>query len=282
MLDRPALSAYSFLTFDAAATYIRRPTVEDQEQGDDDLLVFGLNAVTGLFRQVTGRRLAARTYRAPVAVNITTQSQQAAVTGAGFSALKTLDDATHVGLPAGTRIRSIESDTQMTLAFAHPANGPITAGALAGVAFGSRPLRLDGDLERVIYIPETPVQELYAVYAIDSQGARVALDLAGHSLDRDTGRLVLRQDVFWRGSLTIEIECKAGYLKPAPGVLGDEEWGDLEQLFGRALQVMFQDWKRSVGRAGSGEFMGMKQKIDNFKLPEDIAEGLDRYRARAH
>lgn len=268
----PVLNPYSLASLERARQYLKRPdsVVSDTEE---EVIILGLNAIPGLFEGEVGRKLACRTYRNAVTISCTATVNTTTLTAAsGLLALKTLDDAVGVNLAIGSRVASITSDTALGLTKQAGASGA------ASVTFGSEPLVVDGTGTQEVYLPARPVVEVYRVKSVDGLGVKTALDLTSSRLDKKTGRLVLMSDVFPRGSLNIEIEAKAGYREPTTTDRGDwEGWSRLEGLCLRAVAVMFQDFDTMAGRTGELSLATATMKIMDFKLPEDIREGLRQF-----
>lgn len=264
-MSRPTLSPYTFSTIERTRQYLKRPG-SVLEDNDADVIVEALNHVGGLFDGETGRKLACRTYRNASVISCTSTIDTKNLTAAsGLLALKTLDDAYGANLTMGSRIDSITSDTALVLTKNATASGAMS------VTFGSEPLVINGTGSAQIYIPVRPVVEVYTIKWVDSMGTKTDYDLTGARLDRETGLYVLMSDAFPRGTLNIEIECKAGYREPTATDRGDwSTWAQLEGLCHRAVQVMFQDFAQAAGRTGEINLATASMKIMDFKLPDDI------------
>lgn len=235
------------------------------EDGIEQPIVAALNGATGKIERRVNRGMRVRTYRNQVTISCdTTVDDQTLTAASGLLALKVDDDASGSSLALGSRIASITSDAALEL------TRKATSGDAMTVTFGSAPIILDGDATDYIYIPERPVVEVYSAKWVAFDGTKTALDTTGARLDKHTGRYKLNADIFPRGKQNIEIECKAGV---TPGVDWDL-WNHLEAVCLRLVQVMFQDYIKQVGRAGDINIVQFTQHILDFKLPEDIAEGL--------
>lgn len=275
MSDRPLLTPNVLVGGDdpvsRARDYLKRLVVGSEDQAAD-FTVLAMNAATGRMERATNRRLRSRTYRGTSTISCTSTVDSETLTGAGFLALETQDDAIGANLEAGSRIDAIASDGSLTLSKKARASGA------ADVTFGSAPLVLNGTGTVVVQIPEYPVTEVYSVKEVADDGTKTALDLTGARLERETGKYVLMNVVAIKGTLNIEVECKAGYTQPAPTVIGDwEDWNDLEQICLRLTQVMFQDYAQAVGRSGDTSIVQFTQHIVSFEMPADIAEALKKY-----
>ena len=273
MSDRPLLSPNVLVGGDdpvgRAIAYLDR--ADGSEDNIADMIVIALNGATGRMERLTKRKLKARTYRSTTAISATSTIDTEGLTGAGFLALKTLDDALGVNLEAGSRIDAIAGDGSLTLTKKARASGAAT------VTFGSEPLKTNGDGKNVIWIPEYPVVEVYEVNHLDDVGVETALSLTNARLE-STGRLQLADDFAPKGDQNILIECKAGYLPPSATVPGDwEEWNDLEQICLRLTQIMFQDFAQHVGRSGDISIVQFTQHVVGFELPADITQALEKY-----
>lgn len=275
MSDRPLLSPNALVGGDdpvgRAMDYVKR-LVGGSEDGVGDYIVLAINGATGRMERLTNRRLKSRTYRNTASISCGATLDSETLTGSGFLDLKVGDDAVGANLEAGSRIDSIESAGSLTLTKKARATGT------AAVTFGSAPITVNGEGSSSIRIPEYPVSEVYSVKEVDSTGTRTALDLAGARLDKLTGKLLLMTGVTTKGSINLEIECKAGYVQPTATALGDwEEWNDLEQLCLRITQIMFQDYAQAVGRTGDKNIVQFTQHIVGFEMPADIADALRKY-----
>jgi hypothetical protein len=269
----PYLSPYALTSLETALTYTKRDA--GREPQAPDLLTLFINGVTGKMEDHTGRNLRARTYRSPVTIAgcvVTNDSRN--LTGAGFLALKKLDDALATTLAMGTRVESIENDAALTLN--RKATG--TTGAVA-VTFGSEPLLVDGSGESVIYLPNRPIVEIYSIGSLDADGAVSALNITGARLDKATGRYELTNDRFPKGWRNIQVEYKAGVVIPSATERGHwREWEALQALCLRGVQVAWQDYMGQAGRSGDVDLVKASQHIVGFELPADIRDGLNQYR----
>lgn len=264
-----ALSPYALTSFDRARQYLKRPDAVSNDT-EDAVITLALNAIPGMFEGEVGRKLACRVYRNAVTISCTaTVNTTTLAAASGLLALKTLDDAVGSTLAVGSRVASITSDAELEL------SKPAASSGAASITFGSEPLVLDGTGTGEIYLTARPVVEVYSAKWVDSLGVKNALDLTLARLDKATGRYVLQSDVFPKGSLNIEVEAKAGYREPSATDRGDwEAWTRLEGLCLRTLQVMFQDFDTMAGRTGEISLATASMKVLDFKLPEDIREGL--------
>lgn len=251
-----------------AKAYLARVDGSEDAHIAEDMTVLALNGATARIERITGRRLRARTYRTAATIaSVTTTANSRTATGAGFNALKVDDDAVGANLSEGTRIASIESDTSLTLT-----RGAATSGA-ASVTFGSDPLVISGDGTAWLQIPQFPVIELYSVKSIDLSGVKTAIDLATARLVKSTGRVFLPNASFPSGEENIEVECRAGY-RPGSEI---DEFNDLEQACLRLCQVMWQDYRKSVGRTGDINVVQFAQHIQSFEMPADVGQALRNY-----
>ena len=231
--------------------------------------------MTGRFETLTRRKLLVRTYRDPVQISCTTSENDETVTGSGLDALKRYDDVSGAGLALGTRVESITNAGSIELSKKAKAAGTSVR------TFGSAPLQVDGTGTCELYAPERPLHEVYAIKRLDSFGFVTALDLTDMRIDAETGLIVLPGDYFPKGSLNIELHCCAGY-RPPSEVAGDsgdwEQFQDLEMLALRAIQVGFQDFMQQAGRSGDITVLQATQRIQSFRLPDDIRQGLASFR----
>lgn len=237
-----------------------------------DALVIALNGATGRMERLTKRKLRERNYRATTAIACDPTADSLTLTGTGFGALETDDDALGASLEYGSRVKSIEGATSLTLTRKARSSDNVT------VTFGSERLVQDGDGKNVLWIPEYPVSEVYGVSYLDSIGVETALALTYARTEKVTGRLDLIDEVAPRGNQNILIACKAGYRPPSATSLGDsEEWNDLEQICLRLVQIMFQDYAQHIGRSGDISIVQFTQHIISFEIPVDIAQALEKY-----
>lgn len=270
------VSPNALTTLERAKSMLRRD--ESVEDFFPVWLPVLINSATARLERLTGRRLAARTWRTPVTISCGHTADDATITGAGFTALKALDDAIGGNLPGGSRVFSITSGTALELTKKAKTTGT------ANITFGSAPMTLSGDGTTTIRVPEAPLLAVYGASSLDDGGVATALDLTGARIvaEGSPGYGVLHLmsgDTFPKGMQNIVLELKAGYAPPSESELGDwESWHDLEQQCLRLIQVSFQDYSKMVGRTGDLNLVMAAQHITSFKLPDDIREGLAPYR----
>jgi len=236
--------------------------------------------VTGQFEAYCGRRLAARTYRNPVTLaGLSHTVNSPTVTGAGFNAMKRLDDLAGANLQLGTRLKKITSDTSLDL------TKPAKTTGSASITFGSKPITIDGSGLQELRIPQSPLHAVYSANYLDQSGNKTALDLTAARIQEQAGpgyaRVLLMNDVVPKGSRNVEVECFAGYRTPTGDAsdMGDwEAWAELELLCWRMLQVNFQDYAQAAGRTGDLSLVEAAQHVGSFELPKDIRQGLAPFR----
>lgn len=277
----PEVTPNSFATVDEAMAYIGRA-----KGGEEDAEFFArvcLNAVADRFELETGRRLCGRVYRTASALTGSMTAGTAIVTGlSSTSGLYEFDAATHASLPAGARIQSVDSATQVTLTkecTAAISSGSITFGSEALVANGRNEFTTEGYWK--LQCPEHPIHALYSVKSRDSSGALTSVTTTGYRLDTGTGLIILPQASALYGEQNIEIECLAGYLPPAAGSRrGFDGWHALKQLTLRAVEVLFQDWQQHHGRSGDLSVVNVTSRVYSFDWPDDIKRGLSGFGRR--
>ena len=270
------LTPYALSSIERATAMLKRDQSAEDYFGD--WLPLLLNAATARLESILNRKLAARTYRNSVTISCGSTLNDETLTGAGFLALKALDNAVGVKLAGGSRVLSITSDTALELT-----RKTTVATGTANVTFGSRPITVSGRGSSAIWIPEAPVHEVYSAKVIESDGTKTALDLDAARIVPESspgyGKLILMSDEFPEGDRNIEIECLAGYRAPSTTEVGDwEPWNDLEQACLRLCQVWFQDFANAVGRGGQIDLNVMRQTSSSLAMPRDIKEALAPYR----
>lgn len=266
------LSPNALSTLDRAVHYIGRD--KGAEQDAEEWAAILLNASSGRIQRYCGRELACRTHRTSSTISCTSTVDDQTLTGAGFLALKAVDDAMGVNLAFGSRIQSITSDAALELTRKAKVTGS------ASVTFGSAPLTLSGSGTDTLRIPQSPLVEVYSAKWLDPAGLKTAIDLTAHRIVRETtpgeSQLILMSgDTFPWGRQNIELELKVGLRAPSATDLGDlDDWNDLELACLRLIEIGWQDFKSHAGRSGDLSLVQAAQHITSFKLPDDISQAL--------
>jgi len=267
------LSPYALGTLDDLLRHLK---VTGGAQSDDrDRAVESGNRAVGWMERHTTRALRVRTHRNTVTIS-GTWTTTAVVTGTGFTAaVKAHDDILGVGLEIGSRVLSVDSNTQITLD-----RLPTAAGTGVTLTVGSRPLTVDGRETSDLWIPEYPVSEVYGTKWRDTAGTLTALDLTGASLERETGHYLIPNDVAPKGEHNIEIECLAGYTPPSATTRGDwSDWENLKGLWLRISEVFYQEKKSPPGRRIS-QNLGQSSWSTDPRMPDDVMSDIEYYARR--
>ena len=253
-------------TMEEAEAFLQRTdATPDREQ-----IVSALNAAASWMEGHTRRRLVSRTWRDPVVIEgVDATANEALITGMPATDPVELGDPVFGSLlAAGSQVRGI-GPTFVSLNTAAIETGTFT------VTFGSAPLVLDGNGKRAIYLPERPVDEVFAARAIASDGTETDIDVTGCRLDQETGLLMLTSgDFFPRGDANIEVECRAGYQAPSSTAAGHPEWPQLQWVCHRLAQCFFQDWKNALGRVADKSLGNATFRFVDFDPPKDITNAL--------
>jgi len=289
MQTQPTLHPFALTSLEAALAYLRRDGAvasDDQEQ-----VTWAVNEATARIMAWCGRQaLRVRTFRNPVTLaSLTTTINDETVTGIGFTAsVKQYDEVVGTQVAPGTRVASVTSNTSLEL----DRKAILTSAGGASLAFGSEVLLLNGDdaensdrqdgsglfgYGNAIYAGEHPLNAVYSLkYVSDlATGALTALDTTAAVIVRETGYIILRNDSFPRGRGTVQLECSVGYIPPSSTARGDwMEWPILEHACKRVVQVMFQQYKHAMGAKTRIEAPGGTFEVQDFKMPEDVAEAL--------
>lgn len=292
-----AISPNAFVTeAEVEAFLVRTATLGTPAQ---DVFARAINWATAQMESGTRRKLHHRNYTVPRTITCTTAEAGAQVTSAaaflnGTRSLYVDDDiiATSLGdVPEGARIASIESASSlyMTLATAAGAGG---AGKV--LTFGSRRMLIPiedafdqvgggwgGAGLRQVYLPERPLNDLWALYWIDANGTRTALDLTNAIIDYDMALIRLTNDSIPAGALAIEAECNCGYWPPTSIRRGHtEEWNDAvlcSYAYVGIYWQLYQVFSGRFGDIGAGQFTA---SVSSKDLPVDITSYLERYKRR--
>lgn len=266
------LSPYAPTTREAALLFMQRAV--NAKDGDEDQVIAAVNAAVAWMESRTGRKLMARIYRNPVTLTgLTIAANGTDVTGTGFTAgVKVDDDLVGTGVAIGARVTAVTSNSAITIT-----PGSAAASGLA-LTFGSSPLQIDGDGDELFQVPQYPVNAFYGMVSIDFPSTKTAFDLTNLRFNRETGRARLPGIVLPDGDMNIEIECHAGYRAPSATSLGDwAEYQDLRRLCHRMAQCYFQDWANASGRMVSKSLGPGATQLPDFKPPDDVLDGIQRY-----
>lgn len=276
-----ALAPYGFLSEDQILSALRRPGASSADE-EVPAIERAVNRALSEMETYTGRRLACRTYRDAVAITgCTLTANSTAVTGSGFTAgAKAGDAVLGSHLQPGTTVASVTSNTALVLSV------PAAAASSGGgdtLTFGSERLQIDGSANErhEIWIPETPVQEVYSAAWLDQNGGETGFTITGARLEKSIGRYILPNDWVPPDAQAILIACRAGYVQPTATERGNpSEWTALAGIQIRLAQVFFDDERRNPGRALSRQLVSVGSTIPGFLLPDDIKQSLAPFRVR--
>ena len=258
-----AYSPHSFISPERLQARIKRTGAAEDDV--EQRLVDAVNAAELWMRGFTKRRLKAQNHRTPVAIACSALSLSTTLTGSAFTTqLEAGDDAVGVGLEVGSQVSSIASASSLTLSRK-------TTASLSGVSvtFGSAPLRVSGEGTNELYLPETPLVELFSLY-YDVAGTLTAIDATGATYDNEVGRIVLANDIFPKGNLNIVANARCGYEQPTATTLGHWQYAGLEAAAMRCAEVFYMDALQVRGRSEQFSAGHVSASFSSFDMPKDV------------
>jgi hypothetical protein len=256
------LTPHALVTPDALIARMKR--TEGAEDDVDPRIIAAINASTHWLEMVTRRKLRARNHRTAVTISCTGSSGAVALAGSGFTAsVEAGDDMVGSGLAVGAQVDSITSNTALN------STRPHTAAVNGSVTFGSRPIRLSGDGGRELWLPERPIVEVFSIYH-DDGGTLTALDLTDAFYEYETGRMVLVNDTFPKGTLNLVVNARLGYVAPTATDLGSQDWYALESAAMRAAEVFYLDALSIRGRNEDFSVGSASARIGTAPVPADL------------
>lgn len=260
------LSRHALTTLGAARAYLQR----GQAIGEDAAIVDAVNEATALMESITQRDLRERLFVNPQSFSCTAAADSLTLTGAGLAVLKVGADAVGSTLRAESQIASVAGNgLSVTL------TQPATSAGTASIEFGSAPLVQQWpEAGPQIALDQFPVEAVYSLNAIESDGTKTAIDLTGAMLRKSSGILVLANERPARGQW-VEIEAKAGYREPSGADRGHaEEWRNLRRICHRIAQILFQDYRHELGRSLEVQIRDQLVRFSDLSLPKDVIAAL--------
>lgn len=271
------LSRNALTTLEAARSYLTR----DNAPTEDWAIADAVNEATAIMETRTRRRLRERLYinTQQFTCVLVADNLNAAVAGGGASVLTPGMDAVGIGLRPETKLDAIGGGgTSVT--FSVP---PSTAGSSV-ITFGSAPIVQRWPMGIVprgsaseVSIDEFPVDAVYSINALETDGTKTAIDLTNMILRKGPGIVRLMNDLPAQGQF-VEIECKAGY---RPGTAIDrgqaDDWRELRRICHRITQVLFQDYRHQLGRSLEVQIQSQIIRFADMSLPKDVIEDLAFY-----
>jgi hypothetical protein len=261
------LSSIALTSVDEALAYIARdvPGAERQQA------INASNSAAALLEELTGRKLAFRTYRDQLTLGLALHctADSAAITGYSGTTVKEGDAAYAPG-------ELLRPDSQVAIAgaIALILNKPALQTGEFALTVGSEPEIHDGPESGSdswpLYADQYPVAEVFAVKEIDSNGAKRTLDLTGMRIVKSVGAIYLPNDALSSGAATVELHYSAGLRFPTFSHAGDNEASIVQLATHRLALVNFKDWSGGAGRETDIGFGSITRRTNTLAVPADV------------
>lgn len=266
------LTPYAFITVAELAAYLDKDAT-----AESDKLTRALNSATAWMNRRAARNLKARNYRTAVSVATTGSTATGSTLPVPTATLKAGDELLGTNITPGTLIQSIDSASQITLTKAIA--GAVGSGAT--LTTGTKPILWDQECDSgELYFPEYPVLSgnIWAVYWVDGNGNRTAIDLSTVRVDELVGRVYLEGAYFPNGMLRLQLEFRGGFELPSATAVGHhDQCNDMKRITRRAAEVFYQDETALRGRSNEVNLGGFTARRADDAMPADIDDALRPY-----
>lgn len=263
------ISRNALTSLEAARSYLQHSELATE----DFAIIDAINEATGIMELRTGRALHERIFENVQTLSLTTVADNYTATGTGLGVLRAGSDAVGVNLRPEARIASIAANG-LSLILTQP---PALGGA-ANITFGSEPLVQRWPGGSAATLDQFPVEAVYSLKVIGSDGTKTAIDITGYWLEKAAGILHLAGERPAKGE-TIELEYKAGYRPTTATDRGHgEEWRSLRRICHRITQLLYQDYRHQLGRSLEVQIRDQIVRFSDLSLPKDVEQALDDFK----